>query len=67
MKKKLIPAVIAGVTLLTIHSNVKAMELSENAELNQIVSDNGQQINIQYEPITNKSSGTRFQNWPNRI
>jgi len=60
MKKKLIPAVIAGVTLLTIHSNVKAMELSENAELNQIVSDNGQQINIQYEPITNKSSGTRF-------
>ena len=59
-KKKIIPAILAGVALLSINSSVKATDNLEFEDVKQVISDDGKQINIEYRPKSFNSSGTRF-------
>ena len=60
MNKKILSSVLAGITLLSIHSSVKAAENLDTAQINQVVSNNGKQMNIMYEPKTELTSGTKL-------
>ena len=59
-KKKIIPAILAGVALLSINSSVKATDYYELKNLQQMLSDDGKQMSIEYRPKSLSSSGTKF-------
>lgn len=59
-RKKIIPAILAGVALLSINSSVKAADYYELKNVQQMLSDDGKQMNIEYRPKSLSSSGTKF-------
>ena len=59
-KKKIIPAILAGVALLSINSSVKATDYYELKNVQQMLSDDGKQMSIEYRPKSLSSSGTKF-------
>ena len=60
MNKKVLSGVLAGITLLSIHSSAKAAQITDSAKINQIVTNNGKQMNIMYESKTEMTSGTKL-------
>lgn len=60
MNKKVLSGVLAGITLLSIHSSAKAANVLDAAEINQVISDDGKQLNIEYESKTEMTSATRL-------
>lgn len=60
MNKKVLSGVLAGITLLSIHSSAKAADITDTAEINQVITNNGKQMNIMYEPKTEMTSGTKL-------
>ena len=60
MNKKVLSGVLAGITLLSIHSSAKAAQITNSAKINQIVTNNGKQMNIMYESKTEMTSGTKL-------
>ena len=49
-KKKIIPAILAGVALLSINSSVKATDYYELKNVQQMLSDDGKKMSIVYRP-----------------
>lgn len=60
MNKKVLSGVLAGITLLSIHSSAKAAEITDTAKINQVITNNGKQMNIMYESKTEMTSGTKL-------
>ena len=59
MKKKAISCLLAITSLISIHSYVKAVDISE-VQCQQVVSDDGKQSYIKYEPTVEKTSANKF-------
>lgn len=60
-KKKIIPFLLSGVLLFSIHSTAKATTGGTvEAEINKLISDDGYQSFIKYESTTRKSSATKL-------
>lgn len=60
MSKKILTGVLAGITLLSIHSSAKAVETEKNIQINPVISNNGQPINITYQSKTEMTAGTKL-------
>lgn len=60
MNKKVLSGVLAGITLLSIHSSAKAAQITDSAKINQIITNDGKQMNIMYESKTELTSGTKL-------
>ena len=59
-KRKIIPAILAGVALLSINSSVMAADRFDSVEVKKIINEETNQVNIEYRPKSLSSSGTRF-------
>ena len=59
MKKKAITFLLAITSLISINSYVKAVDISD-VQCMQVISDDGKQSYIKYEPIAEKSSATKL-------